>query len=350
MPAAALPLDLGALGVVLLLLLAVVAAQSLARLLAAVFSVLPVIGQSISDHIIGPIEGALGAASGWLLARAGDLVGLIWTPVTWVAALFGKIGAAIWDGAVTAERIVTVTIPAALNTVRAFSQQLYAQAVGYVDQRVGAVIGWAQQLVAQATAIAQQLYHAATGYALDLYHAAIGAVQATEHAVSAYALQLYHLAVGYAQSAVGAVTAWVQHLHAQLAGWVTARFTVSEAWVQQEVGALEHDVRGAYDAATHYAQQAAMAAEATALGAVAVEAVRLTRYLEECGNNLCTGLNPLSTALQQLETLLEGGLLFAFVAEAAAHPRQVADDVHAVLSPVVAEAVSLFRDAAGVAA
>jgi hypothetical protein len=142
----------------------------------------------------------------------------------------------------------------------------------------------------------------------------------------------------------------VQQLYNSLTAWVTGRFTQTETWVQQEVGALEHDIAGAYQGAVAYAHDAAALAEAAGIAAAGVVATELEDYLKNCGRNLCGGLNTLSTLLQELAPLVEGGILFALVAEAYRDAPGVAHEIESVVGPVVDGTVGLVRSAAGIAA
>jgi hypothetical protein len=342
--------DLAALAVFVLAIIVLYALIAFTGLLRGLFSWVPVVGGFIGDHILSHVQDGLNAAAGWTVGAMGHAAGLIWTPITWVANLFSRIGEAIWSGVTAAERIVQTTIPAAAGRVVAYAQQLYNQAIGHADALAGAV----------------------SAFATSLYHSALAAVGTAENAVSAFAQSLYHQAVALAQQALSAATTAIGATFTQVEHWVASQFTATTAWTEQRIagveseigsvqgalqgeigqvqGALEHEIAGAYSAATAYAQQAAAIAQAAGLAAAGTVALDLARWLEGCGKNLCSGLNGLSTLLQDLAPLVEGGILFALVAEAASDPAGVARDVEAVLTPIADTAVSLFRDATGIAA
>jgi hypothetical protein len=341
---------LGELAALLLAIIVLYAAYLLAQVLTALFQYVPLIGGWIQDNLLSHVVDAINASIGWTVSAMGHAVGLIWTPITWIGALFQRIGEAIWSGVQAADRIVTGTIPRALNMAAAYAQQLYNAAIGYADGIYHSAVSVAQALYSSAVSFAQQLYNSAVAFAQSLYNSAVAFAQQLYAAAVGFADQLYHQAIGYVQGAISAAEAWVQQLYNSLTAWVTGRFTQTETWVQQEVGALEHDISGAYQGAVAYAHDAAALAEAAGIAAAGVVATELEDYLRNCGRNLCSGLNPLSTLLQELAPLVEGGMLFALVAEAARNPAGVADEVVAVLSPIAGEAASLFRDATGVAA
>ncbi|HVT14570.1 MAG TPA: hypothetical protein VHQ90_00115 [Thermoanaerobaculia bacterium] len=331
----------------LVALIAIYAAYLLTQLLLALFQYVPLVGGWIRDNLLSHVADALSSATSWAVAGLGHGVGLIWTPITWMAAMLSRIGEALWSGLQAAERIVTTTIPNAMSRVADFATQLYHQAVSYADGVRSAVSAYAQSLYNAAVGFAQSLYAAAVGFAQSLYNAAVALTHQLYVAATTLAVALYHQAVAFTTATAAGLSTWVQGLFHSMTAWVEARFAQEQAWVQQEVGALETDVQNAYHAATGYAQAAAAAAEATALGAVAVEALRLTRYLEQCGTNLCKGLNPLSTLMQELGGLVEGGVIFALVAAAAADPVGTAHEVDQVIGGTVAEAGSVLRSAVG---
>jgi hypothetical protein len=353
MPAAgALPAvaGLAELAAMVLAFITLYAIELLLTVLTLILLTVPVVGPWIRDNLTSRAIDVIRGASGWTVSAMGQALGLIWTPVTWIWALLTKIWEVAWAGAQATERIVTGTIPRALNMAAGYAQQLYNAAISFADGLYHQAVAFAQALVAQAVAYAQQLYNSAVAFAQQLYNSAVAFAQQLYAAAVGYAEQLYHQAVGYVQGAISAAEAWVQQLYNTLTAWVTGRFTQTETWVQQEVGALEHDISGAYQGAVAYAHDAAALAEAAGIAAAGTVALELERYLRECGRNLCSGLNPLSTLLQELAPLVEGGLLFALVAEAYRDPAGVANEVRAVISPVADTAAGLFRDATGVAA
>lgn len=113
------------------------------------------------------------------------------------------------------------------------------------------------------------------------------------------------------------------------------------AGVQAEVGAL-----------TGYLSTAIAPALARVETLGQALAQRITT-VEECAAPICEGgsgpaLGSLGKVLQQLAPVLEAGVLFAFIAEAAHNPRGAVGVVRDAVEPVVAEATGAFRAATGV--
>src|SRR5260370_28248317 len=125
---------LGELAALLLAIIVLYAAYLLAQVLTALFQYVPLIGGWIQNNLLSHVVDAISASIGWTVSAMGHAVGLIWTPITWIGALFQRIGEAIWSGVQAAQRIVTTTIPNALNMAAAYAQQLYHSAIGYADR------------------------------------------------------------------------------------------------------------------------------------------------------------------------------------------------------------------------
>jgi hypothetical protein len=351
-----MPIALPALGGLVefaLMLAAFIILWAFALFLMALTGVLrnvPLVGGWLQDNLVAGVSDAVGTARDWCLSQAGHAVGFFWTTITWTGSLFARIGQGMWAGVQATDRIVHGAIPRSIDTSKSYADQRYWDAVGHADTLYAQELAYAQGLEQQAEAHANDLYNRETVYVQDLYNASISHADQLQVIEQGYAQQLSQASVAYTQAQVAATDAWTQ----QLVGAAEANAQAATAgvidWTQKEVGALGQEISGAYTAATTYAHDAAIAAAAPALALAETTALSLTRYLDECGKNLCTGLNPLSTALQALAPLLEGGLLFVLVAEAARNPAGVANEVNAVLSPIANEAASLFRDATGVAA
>jgi hypothetical protein len=341
------------LGDVAVFLVAIVVIYALTLLVMAITGVLryvPVVGPWIQDNLVSHVGDGLSYAGSWAVARLGDGIGLIWTPITWVAALFGRIGEALFEGTQAVSRVVTQSIPAAEARAGQYAGQLYHQAIGYVDATAGRLAQFSTDLYHGSIAFTQQEVGAAEAQAQQLYHQAIAYTQQEAGTLAQFSTDLYHGSIAFTQQQVGAAEQWVTQTVGTLQQDLLGRIGTTERWVQQEVGVLGQEITGAYDAATRYAAQVAQLAVAPALAGVAAVDLALTKYLEECGTNLCRGLNPLSTALQGLEALVEGGLIFALVAAAAADPVGTAREVDAVIGGTVAAAAGVARSAVGMAA
>lgn len=86
----------------------------------------------------------------------------------------------------------------------------------------------------------------------------------------------------------------------------------------------------------------------TAVRDIAVEVEQCTAPI--CGPNVARDLGDLGKLLQSLTPVVEGGLLFALLAEAIANPVGTAHEIEAVVGGTVNGAVTVLRDAVGLAA
>lgn len=93
------------------------------------------------------------------------------------------------------------------------------------------------------------------------------------------------------------------------------------------------------------ANDAAIAAAAAA--ATGVVALELTRFLEECGHDLCNNLGPLAKLMPSVDALLEEGALFALLALCMANPSAGAAAVMGVVEAPQAAARGLIRAVVG---
>jgi hypothetical protein len=310
----------------------------------------PLVGGWLQDNLVAGVADAVGTARDWCLSQAGHAIGFFWTSITWIGSLFANIGQGMWSVVQATDRLAHGAIPRSIDTSKSYADQRYWDAVGHADTLYAQELAYAQGLEQQAEAHANDLYNRETVYVQDLYNASISHADQLQVIEQGYAQQLSAASIAYTQAQVAATDAWAQ----QLVGAAEANAAAATAgvidWTQREVGALGHEITGAYDAAIGYAETVAQAAAAPALALAETTAISLARYLDECGKNLCTGLNPLSTALQALAPLLEGGLLFVLVAEAYRDAPGVAHEIESVVGPVVDGAVGALRSAVGMAA
>lgn len=316
--------------------------------LTGVLRYVPVVGGWMQDNLVSHVGDALSSAAGWAVSGLGKGLGLIWTPITWIAALFGRIGELGWEAVNATDRIVHGAIPRAIDTSRAYADQRYWDAVGHADQLYAQETAYAQQLEHQAEAHADVLAQQETAYAQSLYAAGISYTQQETHAAEAFTQQLANQGIAYTQAETAAAEAFTQQLANQGEAYTQQAIASTQGWVQQQVGALEHEIAAGYTAATTYAHDVAAAAVLPVAALAGATSLSLTKYLEECGTNLCRGLNPLSTLLQELGAVVEGGLLFALVAQAVRDPGGTAHEVRSLVTPVVDEASAGFRALTGV--
>lgn len=310
----------------------------------------PLVGGWLQDNLVAGVSDAVGNARDWCLAQAHHAVGFFWSTITWIGALFANIGKGMWEVVQATDRLAHGAIPRSVDTSKAYADQRYWDAVGHADTLYAEELAYAQSLEHQAEAHANDLYNAETVYTQNLYNASVAHADQLHVAEDGYAQQLYHQGLAFTQQSVAATDAWVQQEIGAAEASAAAATAQVTGWVGQEVAALGHEITGAYDAATAYASQVATAAAAPALALAETTALSLTRYLDECGTNLCKGLNPLSTLLQELAPLVEGGLLFALVAEAYRDAPGIAQEIESVVGGLVGEAASVIQSAVGIAA
>ena len=334
----------------LVCIIVVYALTFLVMALTGVLKYVPVVGPWIQSNLVSHVADALGAAAGWAVGGLGHAVGLIWTPITWLAALFARIGEALWEGGQAVGRVITHAIPAAGNAVQAFAQQLFHGAQAYTDRAEGQVADFATGLYHQAVNYTTTEVAQVELDAQQLYHQAIAYTAREAGAVADFATGLYHQALAFTQQEVGQLQGWVANTVTTVQQDVLGRISATESWVQGEVTALEGSIQDAYRAATGYADTVATAAAAPAIAAAGAVTLELEQYLSTCGRNLCAGLNPLSTALQALETVVEGGLLLALLAEAVRDAPGLGRQIEAVIGGTVRDTAAAVGAAIGAAA
>jgi hypothetical protein len=350
-----MPIALPALGGLVefaLMLAAFIILWAFALFLMALTGVLknvPLVGGWLQDHLVAGVSDAVGSARDWCLAQAGHAIGFFWATITWTGSLFARIGQGMWAGVQATDRIVHGAIPRAIDNSKAYADQRYWDAVGHADTLYAQELAYAQGLEHQAEAHANDLYNAETVYTQNLYNASISHADQLQVVEQGYAQQLSQASIAYTQAQVAATDAWTM----QLVGAAEANAQAATAgvidWTQKEVGALGHEITGAYDAAVGYAETVAQAAAAPALALAETTALSLARYLENCGNNLCKGLNPFSTALQGLEQFVEGGLILILAEEAARDAPGAAREVIDLVGDLVTGTARTITDLVGVA-
>lgn len=331
-------------------LLLVLGAQALVKLVAALFSYVPFIGGWIQSNLEGALGGALSRVSGWLWASAKGVVSLIWRPVTWIASLIGHLADGLWAAMQMGERIVTTTIPNALHPVWDGITNAVSTAINAAHWALSQAQGFASNLYNQAVSLLHQFEGWVGTQVSSLWQTIQNDVSALYNALGSAIHNIGQWVLSVVGHVRDALVAAFNHTIGEVWTQISQRFTVTEQWVDQQVKGIEAELPVFRDIAIATAEAALTPAIARALEQAVTAEGTITKYLDECGNNLCSGLNPLSTLLQQLGKIFEEGALFALVAAAATHPAEVARDVESVISPIASEAATLFRDATGVAA
>lgn len=331
-------------------LLLVLGAQALVKLVAALFSYVPFIGGWIQSNLEGALGGALSRVSGWLWASAKGVVSLIWRPVTWIASLIGHLADGLWAAMQMGERIVTSTIPNALGAVWHGLNDVLGQALNAAHWALSQAQGFASGLYNQAISLLHQFEGWVGAQLSALGQTILADVTALYNALGSAIHNIGQWVLSVVGQVRDALVVAFNHTIGVVWDQLGQRINVTDQWVDQQIKGVEAELPVFRDIAIATAEAALTPAIARALEQAVTAEGTIDEYLNRCGNNLCSGLNDLSSLLQQLGKLFEEGALFALVAAAATHPAEVARDVESVISPIATEAATLFRDATGVAA
>jgi hypothetical protein len=291
-----------------------------------------------SVNFLGLLSPLIGAAD-WLASHALTAMSWLWdktNPVAvWIALTNvlhsteqGLLGVVAGDLLNAVQRIVTVTIPAAANW--AWSQ---AQ---------GSILGL--------SAFVRVLFNTAEADIAAARAWVAGYIQA----VQAWTLSQIGVAVNTLRSDIAGVWQAAQALVATVRSDLVALHQFVTTTVLGRIGAVEQEI--ALELPKIEAEIGQIATVAIPGLTLAITAVRdIVTEVEQCTAPLCEGgvakdLGGLGKILGELAPLLEGGLLFAFVAAAAENPAGVARDVEAVLTPIVDDAKAAFGVVTHVAA
>lgn len=342
--------ELAGLGVVLATMIVLYGLATLAMVITLLFKAVPYVGGWIGDHVTGQVASALASAAGWVGSGIGPLTNLMWTPIKWLATLLKDGGEALLrleGGVVT---LYTQTIPRLLGGQAAFTTQLYHQALSYADQDAAAVTSTAHSLFTQAEADIGVAEGAIAGFATTLYHQALAYTDQTAGKLAAFSTQLYDQSIAYVDQEAGKLANFATTLYHQAIGYVDQQTGRITDWVGQQVGSLGAEVAGVAGVITATVLPAITAVE-TRVGAIETAIADV----EECVGPICEAkaapqLSTLANLLNELAPLVEGGLLFALLAEAVRDPRAVAGDIETVVGDTVRTAATGFRDLVGIAA
>lgn len=339
----------GALVVALAAALIIFAIYTLFRpLLTSLAANIPIIGSTLAQVI----DGVIGWA--WFWAKAGaetalaDLVGLLTTPLHWIATLFDNLAGGLSDTYIVLSylryavfpRLISEALQVAsgwIGDVQRYATGLYNQAIGYTNAEVGALRNWTVAEVNALTRFATTLYNQAiafttaglgnlTRYATGLYQQAIGFAAAGDAALQHYASTLFTQAINYTGIRV-----------TDLENWTKASLASLQSWTGSEVLSLEHQIALAQTQAFAFARAEAGTVEAD-----------LTRLKTECTDNLCENLSPLANLFNALTSLIDDAAIVAMAAEFAHDPAGAARDMQAEFGGFVDDAVHGLRDAVGV--
>ena len=317
-------------------------------LLTSLAANIPVIGGTLAQVI----DGVIGWA--WFWAKAGaetalsDLVGLVATPLHWVATLLDNLAGGLSDTYTVLSyfrysvfpRLISgalQTVSGWITGVQHFATTLYNQAITYTDASVGALRNWTLSEVIALSRYAATLYNQSIAftsvglnglsrYATDLYHQAITFAAAGDTALQHYATTLYNQAINYTGVQV-----------TDLENWTKASLASLQSWTGTQVISLEHQIALAQSQAFAFARSEAGTVEAD-----------LTKLKTECTDNLCTNLSPLASLFSALTSLIDDAAIVAMALEFAHDPARAAHDMQAEFGGFVDDAINGLRDAVGV--
>lgn len=351
MPAAALEIaDLGAIVVALAAILIVLGIRLWAQICVAAFRNVPFVGGWVADHLESAFVDGLTSLLGWLTSSVGALTALAWTPIQWLWQLVsdvidatGAAFSALWWVAFTA-------IPQVASQAAGYAWQQGQAAIGYAEARFATAIGYVDARITWAVAYVDGRVVGAIIYTQQLVGSAVGAVRTELYAAVQWVNgEIVTVATGAEHALLDAwqrIWGGIEQLRVD----VSARFGQVEQWTASEVQRVESEAQTWAHDAEQYAADAAHAAELAGLAAAGVVAADLETWLRTCGRNLCGGLNTLSTLLQALEPLVEGGLLIALAIEAYNDAPAVAHEIDQVAGGFIQGAAQDVLGQVGIAA
>lgn len=222
--------------------------------------------------------------------------------------------------------LVTTLLPHAVTDATNYANGILAQAETYADVRFG-----------QATGYALQLYDEAIGHANDLYNSAVAQL-------------MYY--VHWLGTLIDGETAAREAADASI-------LTTMQAEIGDAVQRVELDIGHATTTAEDYAAQLVgdlntqLTVDIGAGVAVAVAIAdgignTLKKFLNDCGDDLCSANGQNAKNVNRLTSLIKSGAVFGFFAAAIRDPEGTARVSAPVLVPVGAAAGTLVDDVVGV--
>lgn len=383
---------LGAVGIAVVALLLAVAAIYLARFIAGLIpSDLPVIGSRLHDVIINLTTYAIYGIHALLDSAVQPLMKVLAYPVTALTHLWDVAVASFTDLISVVAYIRHWAIPFAMRAAQAYAARLVAAAKAALTVAIehtramlaaglAAARSYAAGLVAAAIhqlTLALALAKAALVVAIDHTRALLAASIA---ATRSYARGLVAVAVTELHAAIGVVDHFARHAYADTLGRLAALGISLEHFATAAAAAATAESTAILNAGIHAGLSdvwpaitsevdvlaAGIAVDfpdiltgikaipraiptdaAAAITATAAISIPMLRYLEKCGLRNCRNLGGLGNALHELEALIGGGALLAFVIEAAHNPGGIAGEIHDELEPVVGGLANGFLDLIG---
>lgn len=330
-------------------LLVVLAAYALYEgLLKGLVNRVPLIGGVLSNVLSVVIVDAVAWTEANFKAAIGSLVGLIMSPVHWIANLYESIIVRLYNLATAAAHIANVLIPDVESSLALL-----------VSQDVQAAENYALQLTTQAEAYAaaldQQVYSYISTQLTDVYAFVDTQVAGLDQYVTtglgdveAYALQLYNDAIMFTKAGLITAEDYAASLVTQAIDYTTSSVAALDTTITADLSGLTSWVQSELTALQAYIAASVAAALSTALAATQVVATDLQALKEDCTDNLCTNLTPLANILSALSSIWDTAGLVALGTAFATDPGGAAGEIRSVLGGTVDGVVTLVRDAVGV--
>lgn len=317
---------LGPIIVALVAAMLIWAAYTLFRpLLVALANNVPVLGHTLAQVIDSTISWA------WAWAKAGaetalvDLVGVVATPLHWIATLFDNLASGQFDTYSVLVHLRFTVIPREISGAlsiasgwvagaQRYALSLYQQGVDYTTASVGQLRSFTVASLSALTSYAGSLFSQAINYTTAglstlasydaaLFNQAISYAAAGDSDLEHYAATLFNQAVNYTGVQV-----------TDLENWAAARLTAIQDWTGTQVIAL--------DGAIALARTDAIAFTRAEVGTVELD---LAKLKAECTDNLCGNLGGLANLFNLISGAWEITTVIGLIGEVMRDPGSAAN-------------------------
>jgi hypothetical protein len=388
--AATIPIDLIVLA--LAALVVIIANPIITKVIAAVFSKIPIVGNYIRVGVdlwwqltIWPITWFFGSMLGPLTSQFHQVA------VGWVY-MWNVIGNTARQVDLAADHIRNVVIPRIYNAATGYAAYLVNGLLNYTVSIVDGLRSYTVSLINGMLAYVNSEVASARAYAGQLINGLLAYTVNLINGLYAYTVNLVNGLLSYVNTWINTVRADLTSLRSYVdAKWAdlfhTVEADIATAEQRAEALALQYaktaliDALGITDQAAvkalsdiwpHLATdldaiEHAIPAELTdikdlilsipravpqslvdALSALGALAVPLIRYLEDCGIPLCQNLHGLSDLVNSLESAAVDAALIALFAEMVSNPHDAADAILTVVAPIADASASATRSLIGV--
>lgn len=293
---------------------------------------IPVISRAADAWALRTVLGLSVSVQGWIDSAVSPLAAVVLSPWQKLDHVFTEVEATF---AAVASRLASM--PAAI--LAAAHQVIYLPLATDIDQlthwtraQVAALAGSIDQAVATAEAYTAREANAAragaertAADALDALRQELAPEIAAATATANTALNDVHYLAGYAESLANIAEAQRATIGTVISSTIpTAIAGVKTAGEQYADGLVNH-LGGVVDA--RFALVEAAAAKTAAVAASAES------YVENCGKELCDGLQSTAQQLGQVAGVLDGAGILAWIISAAADPQGFAQTTQSMLGP-----------------